>query len=310
MSKSVLCIGATLVDELYFCEESIVPGSSNPAQKASSIGGVMSNIVQHLALLDVPVSLITALGSDADADYIEGSFQKLGIAMTESVRVEAGTGRYVSILKPDGNLFVAVCQDISDKAITIPLLESKADYIRSFEVLLIDTNLAKATIQWLIHFAKQQQQTLIIEPVSVTKAAKLADLDLQGVYMITPNQEELQAIIGADIHKEQSQVESLQQRGVAHVWLRKGNEGSVIYNAIQSTPLAVPSISIIDSTGAGDAALAGWLYGYLQEETALSCLQLGHTLALEILQQKGAVDASLNQQKLQTQKQKYYHDYK
>ena len=56
MSKSVLCIGATLIDELYFCENTIVTHSSNPAEKTTSIGGVISNIVQHLALLDINVS--------------------------------------------------------------------------------------------------------------------------------------------------------------------------------------------------------------------------------------------------------------
>lgn len=310
MSKSVLCIGATLVDELYFCKENIVSGSSNPAQKTNSIGGVMSNIVQHLALLNVPVAFLTALGSDADADYIESSFQKLGIAMTESVRSEDSTGKYVSILKPDGNLYVAVCQDISDKVITIPLLESKAEYLRSFEVIVVDTNLAKATIQWLIHFVKKHSQTLIIEPVSVTKASKLSDLDLQGVYMITPNQEELHAITGSDVGSEQSQATLLHKGGVTNVWLRKGNEGSVIYHPTESFDLGVPNISIADSTGAGDAALAGWLYGYLRGETAISCLQYGHALALKILQQKGAVDTTLTQQNLNNQKQKYYHDYK
>ena len=57
MTKSVLCIGATLIDELYFCDQTIVPHTSNPASKTSSIGGVGSNIMQHLALLKVEVEL-------------------------------------------------------------------------------------------------------------------------------------------------------------------------------------------------------------------------------------------------------------
>ncbi|MFZ4106505.1 hypothetical protein [Flavobacterium sp.] len=48
-SKSILCIGATLVDELYFSQNTTIPDSSNPATKSSSVGGVISNIAQHLA---------------------------------------------------------------------------------------------------------------------------------------------------------------------------------------------------------------------------------------------------------------------
>ena len=307
MAKSVLCIGATLVDELYFCEDTIVQNSSNPAQKSTSIGGVISNIVQHLALLDVKVSLITALGSDSDAAFIRSNFEKMGIVLNDSIIVDDTTGKYVSILNPDGTLNIAVCQDISFKYITIPFLESKSDVMRQFDLILIDTNLAPDTIQWLIHFAKENQKTLIIEPVSVPKAAKLAGLNLDGVYMITPNEEELLVMnpVGA---KEEEPINTLHQRGVMKIWLRKGNLGSVIYEGNQALSLSVPQIQILDSTGAGDAALAGWVFGYVHQEDELTCLQLGHALAFDILKIKGSVDFTMNQEKLYTIKNNYYHD--
>ena len=304
----MLCIGATLVDELYFCEGNIVAQSSNPAHKSTSIGGVVSNIVQHLALLEVEVALLTALGSDADGAYIRASFDQQGIDLSASVTMEESTGKYVSILNPDGNLYVAVCQDSSDVAISIPVLEARADYIKGFEVLLLDTNLATPTIQWLIDFAKANNQTLIIEPVSVPKAAKLATLNLEGVYLITPNQEELQVMHPLAIPQEQEQLEALRQRGVSNIWLRKGSQGSVIHQKENNITLGVPAIAIVDSTGAGDAALAGWLLGHLNDEDELTCLQLGHTLAFEILKKKGTIDATITKEKLYTLKSIYYHD--
>ncbi|MDN3676299.1 PfkB family carbohydrate kinase [Flavobacterium paronense] len=308
MSKSILCIGATLVDELYFCDGSIVAHSSNPAQKTTSIGGVVSNIVQHLALLDVDVALLTALGADADGDFIKASFERMGVDISQSVTVEGSTGKYVSILNPDGNLYVAVCQDITDTTITIPVLEARANYLKAFDVLLIDTNLAIPTLQWLIDFAKTTNQTLLIEPVSVPKAAKLATLNLNGVSMITPNQEELQLMHPWEITDEQEQVNALLQRGVAKIWLRKGSLGSVICQEPTNTVLGVPLITIVDSTGAGDAALAGWLLGYLQGEAEMKCLQLGHTLAFEVLKKKGSIDYTITKEKLYSLKATYYHD--
>lgn len=307
MSKSVLCIGATLVDELYFCEETIVPNSSNPAQKTTSIGGVISNIVQHLALLDVNVSLITALGSDSDAAFITTSFEKMGIALNDAIIVDDSTGKYVSILNPDGSLNVAVCQDISFKYISIPFLESKVEAMRHFDLIIIDTNLASDTIQWLIDFAKAYSKTLIIEPVSVPKAAKLATLNLDGVYMITPNEEELLVMNPIEAIVEEH-INALHQRGVAKIWLRKGNQGSVIYERNHATSLSVPQIQILDSTGAGDAALAGWVFGYVHEEDESTGLQLGHALAFEILKIKGSVDFTMNKEKLYTIKNTYYHE--
>ena len=307
MNKSVLCIGATLVDELYFCENNVISASSNPAQKATSIGGVISNIAQHLALLEVSPTIITAIGNDADGLYIKDSFLKKGIDSTRFIIADNPTGKYVSILQPDGNLYVAVCEDSCGKYISVEYLETQIDYINNFDILIIDTNLESKTIQWLIHFAKNHHKQLIIEPVSVAKATKLATLDLNGVFMITPNEDELAAMCAKDTLKEQLLV-ALFDRGVQTIWLRKGAKGSELVTAAQSLDLSVPYIQVLDSTGAGDAALAGWVFGYVNGENEMTCLQLGHTLALETLKIKGTVNASLTPSALYKHKKTYYND--
>ena len=304
-----MCIGATLVDELYFCEQNCIPHTSNPAVKTTSIGGVVSNIAQHLGLLNLQPSLITALGTDAEAEYITKSLHQKGIILQHSIIADDSTGKYVSILNPDGNLVVAVCQDISGKYLTPAFLATKTNFIKGFHLLIVDTNIPAASIQWLIDFAKQHQQKIIIEPVSVAKATKLASLNLEGVFMITPNEDELRAMANIESADELELIESFRRRGVQQVWIRKGIKGSVIHTPHQSLALGVPEINISDSTGAGDAALAGWVFGYMNQENELSCLQLAHTLALEVLQIKGAVLQSVSSDNLYQIKNNYYNEH-
>lgn len=306
MGKSVLCIGATLIDELFFCEKTIVPNASNPAQRTISIGGVISNIVQHLALLDVKPSLITALGNDNDAEFIKNKFSQLGIKLNQSIIAKNSTGKYVSISNQDGHLYVAACQDISYKYITIDFLETKINFIKKFDLIVIDTNLDSKTIQWLIDFSKINNKKLIIEPVSVTKATKLSQLNLDGVFMITPNEEELVSIANYDTKNETQRIENLLKRGVEKIWIRKGDKGSVLHELYKSTHLNVPIIQVIDSTGAGDAALSGWIFGYINNETDSTALELGHSLALEIIKIKGTIDFTINKEKLYKIKKRYY----
>ena len=307
MNKSVLCIGATLWDELYFPDQTLVPGTSNPAKKTTAIGGVVSNIVQHLALLNIKASLLTALGNDAESKIIQEHFNKVGIDTSASTLVPENTGKYVSILNTDGNLYVAVSQDPCTTHLTVKYLTSKAEYIKSFDMIIMDTNLDTASIQWLIHFAQQNKEILIIEPVSVPKAAKLSKLDLNGVFMITPNEEELQVLTPLKKNTEDNPISALFARGVASVWLSTGANGSELHRSKKSLALGVPSVTLIDTTGAGDAALAGWVYGYLNKRPSRTCLQLGHALALHILRHKGAVDASLTPATLESLLETYYH---
>lgn len=308
MTTAVLCIGATLIDELHFCDQAIVPSSSNPAHKSTSIGGVVSNIAQHLTLLDVNVNCITALGKDNDGIFIQQEFQKMKIGLNDSLIVDDATGKYVSILHPDGNLFVAVCQDISSKYITKSFLESKIESIKTAEWIIIDTNLNQEAIQWIIDFAREHHQKLIIEPVSVPKAAKLAVLNLNGVYMITPNEEELCVLSSQVADNEAAHLQKLFERGVSKIWLSKGNQGSVMHSDAKSHLVSVPCISIIDSSGAGDAAAAGWVYGMIHGQSEVSSIQFGHALALQILQIKGTIDYSITSEKLNLLKEKQYHD--
>ena len=306
MTQKVLCIGATLIDELYFCEETIAPRSSNPAQKSSHIGGVMSNIVQHLALLGVEVSLLTALGNDGEAAIVRQSLEAIGIDLSASLQVEGPTGKYVSVLDADGSLHVAVCQDSCTATLTVTALEAQLGYLQTFHYWLADTNLPTETLQWLIHTAKREGKRLVIEPVSVPKAAKLATLNLNGVYLITPNEDELTAITKRS--SEGEGIGHLIAQGVQQVWLRKGEQGSVMHNGVSHQALGVSRLTIVDSTGAGDAALAGWLYAHLQGKDALDCLKYGHSLAFNILLQKGTVDANMNPERLNQLIQIHYHD--
>jgi hypothetical protein len=51
MTNAVLCVGSTLIDELFICEDTVMTGTTNQTKYHRSIGGVMSNIVYRLTLL-------------------------------------------------------------------------------------------------------------------------------------------------------------------------------------------------------------------------------------------------------------------
>jgi sugar/nucleoside kinase (ribokinase family) len=98
----------------------------------------------------------------------------------------------------------------------------------------------------------------------------------------------------------------LLQRGVKNIWLRKGAEGSEIINTEKSLELHAALINVKDSTGAGDAALAGWVAGYCIGMNKTDCLKYGHALAFEVLQVNGAIATSITKEKLLLTIKKYY----
>ena len=71
MSNPVICIGAALVDELYHASNPILLATTNEGTVHRSAGGVSRNIAHQLALLGVPVQLISVFGSDGEGDWLK-----------------------------------------------------------------------------------------------------------------------------------------------------------------------------------------------------------------------------------------------
>jgi len=68
MSGPVVCIGASFVDELFHTSDEILHATTTMATVSKTAGGVSRNIAHQLALLGVPVQLISVFGKDGDGD--------------------------------------------------------------------------------------------------------------------------------------------------------------------------------------------------------------------------------------------------
>jgi pseudouridine kinase len=214
----------------------------------------------------------------------------------------------VAIHEPNGQLSTAVCTDTLTHFITEDFLESRKDILKEADLIVADTNLEMVALIWLNHFAANENKRLVIEPVSVIKARKINAMPLNGVFMITPNEIELQSILQVETENCHQLAASLLAKGISQIWVRKGSEGSVIYKEESQLQLGVSEITIKDSTGAGDAALAGWIFAHLNGYNEIDCLKIAHSFAMDILQIEGAVDISITKEKLVSSFRKYYHE--
>lgn len=308
MSKPVICIGASLVDELFHAKEELLLATTNNASVTKTAGGVSRNIAHQLALLDVPVQLISVFGYDSDGDWLKQICSAAGVQLDASITKEGLSGKYTGILNPDGSLFSAFLTNAANHLITPEHLQSHIDLLNGASYLLADANINVDTAEWLLDFSNKTKIPFVLEPVSVPPARKFKDAILNGLYLITPNEDELPVLCSEKSFFTQQQVEELLNRGVQNIWLHNGQHGSALYNKEKTITLNAPQINVVDCTGAGDGSLSGFILGKFLEKDDLECLKLAHTLSAEILQVNGAIATHLNQEKLLTLVTKYYPD--
>ena len=300
----MVCIGAALVDEIFISQNPIHIGTSNPSNFSKSLGGVARNIAGLLAQLNHPIELITHFGNDSEGDWIIEKCRQVGIGLKHSLQNEKSSGRFLALLQPNGELHTGASYSNIETEISPEFLESKTDFLETAELLVIDCNLSKESIGWLLNFSIQNNISIIVEPVSLSKSKKMKDADWSNVLLYTPNELELNVL--DNIQNKETQISKLLKDGLKNLWIRSGKDGSTMYNSEKTIHLAASQINIIDSTGAGDAALAGWIHGYLLNYSSEKCLKYGHTLAAMILQIKGAELKKLNRELLDSEFIKYY----
>lgn len=306
MSNPVICIGAAFVDELFHAAGELMIATTNDAVVTRTAGGVARNIAHLLALLDVPVHLISVFGNDSEGDWLKKICTTAGVGLDASITKDGFSGKYTGILKSDGSLFLAFLTNPANHLITPEHLEQNKQLLSTASFLLADTNISIQTIDWLLAFSHQTGIPLIIEPVSVPPAIKLRQANLNGLFLITPNEDELPVLCSDNARTEEQQIGELLNKGVRNVWLHKGKQGSAFYSKEKQILLNAPSINVLDSTGAGDGSLAGYILGKYLGKEDIDCLKLAHTLSAEILQVNGAIVTQLDQQKLLTFVSKYY----
>ena len=261
--------------------------TSNPGKINVSSGGVARNIAHNLALLNVPVTLFSAVGDDGEGIRILEETGKAGVR-TEQMIIsgEHPTGIYLAILDEKGEMEVAVSDMQILEEISLEYLRSKAYLIKESKIVVMDTNIPEESIEYVVDLCNKVKVPLLIEPVSAEKARKLRrvlDGNRKGrgsgkwvIDYITPSEDELESILGAGTERDDDEdmdlvkvAEELKCRGVKNVIVTLGKRG--IYVSCGGAGegrkenwnkfMAPYRGEVVDVTGAGDALVAGLVYG-------------------------------------------------
>ena len=274
MKQWVVVVGGTNMDVVARTSAPLVPATSNPGHTRISPGGVGRNIAACLGLLGARVRLLSAVGDDAFGDEALRVTAECGADIGAVRRVAGATGTYTAVLDDRGELVAAV----SDMA-TVDALELDTVHLTDAALVVVDGNLAHAQVALVVSAAEAAGVPLAFEPVSVAKAARLADL-VHDLFLVTPNADELAALTGRPAADWRDSVADLHDRGTEHVWLRTGADGSWMCSRGQE-PVHLPAVpaSVVDVTGAGDAMLAAWVACWLRGSDPVDAAREGHRAA-------------------------------
>ena len=237
----------------------LVMRDSNPGVIKARPGGVGRNIAHDLRLLGLDVSLVAAVGGDVYGHGILESCAQLGIDMSLSrLMPEKRSSTYLYVTDETGDMQIGIADMEITDFITPEYLSGKMDEINGFDAVVLDANLSFEAVKYT---AESCTAPIYADPVSTAKAGRLLPV-LDRIYAIKPNIYEAEKLTGE--RDPERAARALINAGVRRVFISLGEEGMLAAEGERTVYMPRELVTVVNTTGAGDAATAAIVWAGLQ----------------------------------------------
>ncbi|HEY8596751.1 MAG TPA: sugar kinase [Devosiaceae bacterium] len=263
--RRVLVVGDVMTDVIARPEGPVIKGSDRRARIRTRPGGSGANQAVWLAHLGVPVTFAARVGAD-DLDRIRDRLGKFGTVPRLAADPELPTGVLVTLVDPDGERSF-----LTDRGANLALSAGDLpdDLLDGVALLAISGYSLfepgpRAAVLDLMARARERGVRVAVDPASASFLAECGIerfLDwTQGATLVLPNAEEAQLLTGeTDIERQ------LAVLGARYdiVVVKRGAQGAEAIRGGVRFAAKAPEVAVLDTTGAGDAFLAGFVRQWL-----------------------------------------------
>jgi len=290
----VVCVGNAALDRTYALKGPAHLATSNPAILRPSFGGVARNVAENLGRLGVAVALVTQVGDDAGGRALRDDCAKNGVDVSGVIVTSAHpTAEYVAIVDPAGELVIGASTTAAIDALSVALLGAAFDEDARTAWTFADCTLPGPVLAALLEDRRAGGPPLAIDAVSIAKTERLPS-DLRGLDLLFLNEDEARALLGAGAPDDAADLaRAVRQRGATAVVLTRGARGTIVAEGSATTEIAVVPATPIDVTGAGDALIAGTLFGLLRGDELADAVRTGTRMAKLTIESPATVSRTL-----------------
>ena len=286
----VIGFGAINLDKIYMVDK--IPGKDEEGFVLSvefHSGGSAANTIVGLSRLGLKASYIGKVGNDADGDFLLKDFINEGVDTKAIIRAEGRSGTAMIFVDRDGNRAILVDPGVND---TIRYEEIDVDYVSRFRLIHLTSFICKNSEDSFISQKKIVDELDIevsFDPGMIYVERGMGDLKdiLKNTTVFLPNRKEIELLTGMDYVTSAHELVAM---GVEVVAVKLGEKGCYIFDGRKEYTVPAYSVEAVDSTGAGDAFNAGFLYGYLKGKSLEECGRLGNLVAAMNIRKVGARD--------------------
>ncbi len=296
-APGVLCSGSIIYDTLVQPFDDSAWGTTRWVPSIEyHVGGNGANTARALAILGTPVRLLGTVGNDAQAEFILGQLRESGVEMSAVARVESPTAATVVLVNGSGNRQFLHRLGASQEAFRQPLSFTPAICGGAAHYHL-------ASLFLLPHLRVHGPETLRRARAAGLTASLDTNWDAQGEWMralreclphldvLFMNENEALMVTGSPDPAVGADV--VLKEGVRTAVMKLSGRGCAIYTEGQEIICPAFDVKAVDTTGAGDCFVAGFLTARQRGASWAEAGRFGNAVAALSVGKLGAVTGVL-----------------
>jgi ribokinase len=284
MNIQIVGLGALNIDHIYKVERILDDGEAVASETESFPGGSAANTIYGLAKLGISTGFCGVVGDDDEGRTLLQDFQKVGVDTSRiKVKPKAKTGSVLCLSDKLGRRSLYVLPG-ANNLLTMDDLD--LNYINQAGVLYLssfaDDRQFKVSLELIDKLDSSVKLSFAPGALYASKGLKALVPILRRTYLLFLNEDEIRQLTGEDV---KAGAESCLEQGCHNVAVTLGKGGKLgkaavgyirdAENDYVIEPASRDTETEVETTGAGDAFAAGFLYGVVNNKGLEECGLLG-----------------------------------
>jgi ribokinase len=284
----VIGYGALNMDEVMLVDK--IPKADEEGYVRSAEchpGGSAANTIVGLARLGLNTGYIGKIGDDDIGKVLLEEMRRENVDIRGIKVCEGKSGVALCFVDGKGNRAILISSGVND---TIHMEDIDIDYLNNANILHLTSftsSSSEESFETEKKLVKEFSGCISFDPGNLYAERgmeKMKDL-IKNSSVILPSEREIRLLTGDDYEYGS---EILLREGVEIVAVKRGESGCYVTDGRQSFDLPAEKVGVVDTTGAGDAFNAGFLYGLIKGKDIRECGLLGNKVASFCIKERGA----------------------
>jgi ribokinase len=251
-------------------------------------GGSAANTIVGLARLGCKTGFIGKVANDREGKMQIDCFSSEGVDTSGIIQAKQGkSGSVLGFVDKKGARALYINSGVND---TIEPREINYGYLSQTKFLHQSSFVGEKSLrtQKKLLAALSSDVKISFDPGSVYAQKGFAAIEpiIRSSYVLMPNAVELELLTGEIDYRKGADL--MIEMGVKIIAVKLGDKGCYVTNGEERLSVEPFKVKVVDTTGAGDAFCAGFLYGLINKKSLYECGQTANFVASRSVTVMGA----------------------